>query len=725
MAEIDVKIKVVGDQARQTLEKFSSSVKEADGSVAKLEGTVKSVGGAFSVFVGTLAANVTQQAFSSLVGGLTDFVKSSVGAASQIETLQKRFETLTGSLEDARNLTQDIQDIADNSPFEDLKVADAARELLLFGTSAKDVKDELKVLGDVSVASGVDLTQLTTIFSRIRDTGALTSDTFKMLVKNGIPIGDELSKTLGVSEQAIKKLAAEGKISADVFEDAFKRLNKEGSFAFGAIDKQGQTLEGRLKKLRDSFENLQEDVGAKLNPGLKAITTAFATLIDKIRVSPEFQQFLDFLAQKIPQAISFTFDALSFLSDAFFFTVRAVNVAKAGLAAIEVVAIDAAIAFLQAGQYIDKFLNKFTDRSDAISGTQKLIDNLTTLREVATEQGTELLASNNELAKTQEKFNKLLAEGKKVVLDTYHAEIEAIKETNDAKDSQAEKQQERNTFISEADQKLLADKQANLAAIAELELAYALKSEEDNKIFTDQRLMDLQQYFTEEEAARLEARLRLTDGELAKETLITTIQKQALENRSKQSEEFNKKEKDKKKKFDEDMKKLDDATFAARGNLAQGFFNLAGTIAKDGSKAQFLIQKAAALASIYVSTQQAAAQALATPPGPPYTFGLAATVKATGALNAAAVIAQTIKGFEDGGIVGGNSFQGDRVMARVNSGEMILNRQQQSSLFNQINGSNQSGQPMTVHTTVNIDGETVARAVSKQVANGFQLGEVQ
>lgn len=35
-----------------------------------------------------------------------------------------------------------------------------------------------------------------------------------------------------------------------------------------------------------------------------------------------------------------------------------------------------------------------------------------------------------------------------------------------------------------------------------------------------------------------------------------------------------------------------------------------------------------------------------------------------------------------GGIIGGTSFSGDRVLTRVNSGEMILNRDQQNSLFN-------------------------------------------
>lgn len=42
--------------------------------------------------------------------------------------------------------------------------------------------------------------------------------------------------------------------------------------------------------------------------------------------------------------------------------------------------------------------------------------------------------------------------------------------------------------------------------------------------------------------------------------------------------------------------------------------------------------------------------------------------------------------FAEGGIVGGNSYTGDRLFARVNSGEMILNRAQQATLFGNSGG---------------------------------------
>ena len=46
----------------------------------------------------------------------------------------------------------------------------------------------------------------------------------------------------------------------------------------------------------------------------------------------------------------------------------------------------------------------------------------------------------------------------------------------------------------------------------------------------------------------------------------------------------------------------------------------------------------------------------------------------------------TAGGYAEGGIVPGNNFAGDKVMAMVNSGEMILNTHQQKNLFDMLNG---------------------------------------
>ena len=44
--------------------------------------------------------------------------------------------------------------------------------------------------------------------------------------------------------------------------------------------------------------------------------------------------------------------------------------------------------------------------------------------------------------------------------------------------------------------------------------------------------------------------------------------------------------------------------------------------------------------------------------------------------------------FANGGVVGGNSFTGDKLFARINSGEMVLNQKQQANLSGMLAGSN-------------------------------------
>ncbi len=76
----------------------------------------------------------------------------------------------------------------------------------------------------------------------------------------------------------------------------------------------------------------------------------------------------------------------------------------------------------------------------------------------------------------------------------------------------------------------------------------------------------------------------------------------------------------------------------------------------------------------------------------------------------------TISGFATGGIVGGNSKSGDKLLVRVNSGEMILNASQQARLFALANGAALYGQ------TAGIAGDSTAGAALQGiVVNSSQL----
>lgn len=92
---------------------------------------------------------------------------------------------------------------------------------------------------------------------------------------------------------------------------------------------------------------------------------------------------------------------------------------------------------------------------------------------------------------------------------------------------------------------------------------------------------------------------------------------------------------------------------------------------------------------------------------------------AIGAAIMAAVLAFA-DGFAAGGIVGGNSFTGDKVLTRVNSGEMILNQAQQARLFEMANGApaEQAGAGAVINQTINVSGGGDLNAITQAIKRG-------
>lgn len=68
-------------------------------------------------------------------------------------------------------------------------------------------------------------------------------------------------------------------------------------------------------------------------------------------------------------------------------------------------------------------------------------------------------------------------------------------------------------------------------------------------------------------------------------------------------------------------------------------------------------------------------------------------------------IIASAKGFAEGGIVGGHSYTGDKILARVNSQELILTKQQQDAVWRQMNQVNTiENQPVAGNVTFKVHG---------------------
>jgi hypothetical protein len=160
----------------------------------------------------------------------------------------------------------------------------------------------------------------------------------------------------------------------------------------------------------------------------------------------------------------------------------------------------------------------------------------------------------------------------------------------------------------------------------------------------------------------------------------------------------------------------------------QNFLAAGLTLAKQGSAEQ----KALATANALISTYSAANQALKAPPGPPWSFALAASTVAMGLANVAKINKES---FATGGVVGGFSGASmgmDNTTANVRTGEMVLNGNQQRQLFDVANGKGVSDDlaseirmlrmdMQTQPVVVQVDGIEIARAVRDSREEGFAV----
>ncbi len=165
----------------------------------------------------------------------------------------------------------------------------------------------------------------------------------------------------------------------------------------------------------------------------------------------------------------------------------------------------------------------------------------------------------------------------------------------------------------------------------------------------------------------------------------------------------------------------------AAGSMAGAFNDMANALneyGKENRKAQ-AAAKAFALAGILASQAQSIAEgALAISSGiaqsqsVPFPANLAAIATTTATIlglitstassfaQAKQLLSNDAGAFEQGGIIGGTSYSGDRLTARVNSREMVLTQEQQANLFRMANNP----------TAMGFDYEALASAMAAQPA---------
>ena len=189
--------------------------------------------------------------------------------AADIETQRKSLEDLTGSLSETNKIIKELQDFGAVTPFKSSELIEQTKRLKAFGFETNELVDTTKRLADVAGATGADLQGIATAFGQIRAKGKLQQEENLQLLERGVDITTELKNITGLQGEAFEKAQRQGKIGADLVNQALINLTNEGGAFFEGASSQATTLNGKLSTLIDSTESLARTIGSQLSPAIK------------------------------------------------------------------------------------------------------------------------------------------------------------------------------------------------------------------------------------------------------------------------------------------------------------------------------------------------------------------------------------------------------------------------------------------------------------------------
>lgn len=197
----------------------------------------------------TKLAGISAAYFS--VNSAIGFLKDGLQLFASNEQAQIAFEVMLKDAKLAESMLRNLRAFAAVTPFSEDEVIRSARSLLAFGFSAEQTNKQLGILGNISAATGIDLTELSMIIGKMRTQNTIFAEDLNQLAGRGINVINGLAERLGISAEQVKKFASESKIK---FEDLNAVLTDIANNDFGGmIARQAETLQGKWSTLNDQF----------------------------------------------------------------------------------------------------------------------------------------------------------------------------------------------------------------------------------------------------------------------------------------------------------------------------------------------------------------------------------------------------------------------------------------------------------------------------------------
>jgi len=195
-------------------------------------------------------------------------LKGGIQYNAQIETYMTRLETLTGSMEEANKVLDQIKQDALSTPFDVSSLTQAESLLLSTGLSADEARQDILALGDAISASGggnAELQRMAVNLQQIKNVGKASALDIKQFAYAGIDIYGLLADSMGVTREEASKM----EVTYDMLSTALGKASSEGGRYYKAMEKQSKTYAGATSNLKESIDVLKGELAEGLFEAIK------------------------------------------------------------------------------------------------------------------------------------------------------------------------------------------------------------------------------------------------------------------------------------------------------------------------------------------------------------------------------------------------------------------------------------------------------------------------
>lgn len=242
-----------------------------------------------------------------IVDKIKDYTREIYKAGISYDALSEQalvaWTTILGSHSEAVKMMEKITDYAAETPFSKMGVDTMAKQLANADFKGQALFDQLTKFGDMGSAFGIQedsLKEMVRQYAQVQQAQVAYTEDLNILQDRGIPIFKALGEVMGVPVSQVKKLASEGKVTADVYN---KAIDSIASHTKGAMEGQSQTFNGMMSTLEDNLSVLWGYLAQDWFEGIKGSLGSFL---------PKFEEFVKLVGTDgLSGAISKTIPELS------------------------------------------------------------------------------------------------------------------------------------------------------------------------------------------------------------------------------------------------------------------------------------------------------------------------------------------------------------------------------------------------------------------------------